>query len=89
MKYKCIKDLIKFIWVQRANNLNFSTVYIREKFKVCEAEVPKFKELLMEGVKDMVFDVKEIENHKEYIVNLERIGYLTETNTCSQHPSAN
>jgi hypothetical protein len=76
VKDKCIQDLIKFIWEQRANNLSFSTVYTSEQFKACEAEVPNFKELLMEGVKDMLFDVKEIDNHKEYIVDKERIGYL-------------
>ena len=30
----------------------------------------------MEGIKDMLFDVKEIDNHKQYVVDKERIGYL-------------
>jgi hypothetical protein len=47
-----------------------------EQFKACEQEVPNFKELLIEGIKDMLFDIKEIDKHKDYIVEKERIGYL-------------
>ena len=32
--------------------------------------------LLKEGIKEMLFDLKEIDNHTQYIVDKERIGYL-------------
>ena len=76
VKDECIQNLIKFIWEQRKNNVNYQMVYDSEQFKACEKEVPNFKELLIEGIKDMLFDVKEIDKHKDYIVEKERIGYL-------------
>jgi preprotein translocase subunit SecA len=76
VKDECIQNLIKFIWEQRKNNVNYQMVYDSEQFKACLKEVPNFKELLIEGIKDMLFDVKEIDKHKDYIVEKERIGYL-------------
>lgn len=76
VKDKCIQALIRYIWDERANEPTFPTITSSDQFKACEAEVPKYMELLKEGIKEMLFDLKEIDNHTQYIVDKERIGYL-------------
>lgn len=34
-----------------------------------------YEELLQEGLKDMIFEVYEIDNHKDYLVKNNKIGY--------------
>jgi hypothetical protein len=34
-----------------------------------------YRELLEEGLKDMIFEVKEIDNHTDYMVKNNKIGY--------------
>lgn len=76
IKEECIQNLIKFIWDNKQNNQKFAEVVSSEQYKICEKEVPNFIELLNEGIKDMLFSLYEMENHNDYIIENDKIGYL-------------
>ena len=57
------------------SKISFKNVEASQEYKNCELEMGDYKNLLEEGLKDMIFEVKEIDNHTDYIVKNNKIGY--------------
>jgi hypothetical protein len=77
LKSERIIKLMKMIWTQR-ETIKVDDLQKTQEFKDLQNEYPKFKDLLAEAIKDMIFDVKEIDQHKNYVVKEDKICYLVD-----------
>ncbi|CAG9311001.1 unnamed protein product [Blepharisma stoltei] len=69
-----IKNLINLIWSRRNGNLNLADILKSQEFIKCRSYFSNYQELIVEAVKDMIYDLQYLDSH-EYILQDDRIGY--------------
>ncbi|CAF0939888.1 unnamed protein product [Adineta steineri] len=74
-----ITSLINYIWAQRESKLNLSKVTTTPEYKACCNKFPDWEPLILEAVKDLIYDVNSFESH-DYICNNDMIGYKEQDN---------
>ena len=80
----CIKDpiitaLINYIWQQRKSKLTLKQIENTNEYQACLNRFPNWTELIIEAVKDLLFDVQNFQSH-DYVVKQDRIGYVEQDN---------
>ncbi|CAF3137638.1 unnamed protein product [Rotaria sp. Silwood2] len=74
-----ITSLISYIWTQRKSNLNLNQIKATAQYQACCNIFPTWKPLILEAVKDIIYDVQNFESH-DYVVNQDKIGYVEQDN---------
>ncbi|CAF2963370.1 unnamed protein product [Rotaria sp. Silwood2] len=74
-----ITSLISYIWTQRKSNLNLNQIKATAQYQACCNRFPTWEPLILEAVKDIIYDVQSFESH-DYFVNQDKIGYVEQDN---------
>ncbi|CAF3372385.1 unnamed protein product [Rotaria sp. Silwood1] len=69
-----ITSLINHIWKQRKPNFNLNHVTHTDEYKACCNRFPTWVPLILEAVKDIIYDLHNFEAH-DYVVKDDKIGY--------------
>ena len=72
LKSEAITKLMKLVWDTR-ETVKQEDIENMQEFKDLQDKYPIFKDLLMEAVKDMIFEVKQIDMHTGYVVKDDKI----------------
>lgn len=74
LKSEAISELIKSIWSMKNQPvIDLTALFNQDSFKKVQQEYPKFIDLIKEAVKEMVFDVKQIDAYTNYVVKDDKI----------------
>jgi len=73
-----VTALINFIWESRAN-LSYKLVMGSTEFKACCQRYANWEPVIVEAVKNMLYDIKNFESH-DYIIKDDKIGYKEQDN---------
>ena len=74
-----ITELVNMIWKERKSKLTLKQIEETSQFQACLNRFANWKLLIIEAVKDLLFDVQKFESHN-YIVKDDRIGYVEQDN---------
>ncbi|CAM4828535.1 unnamed protein product [Rotaria magnacalcarata] len=69
-----ITSLINYIWKERRSNLSLDQVKRTNEYRACRNRFSNWETLIIEAVKDLIFDLKTFESH-DYVVKEDKIGY--------------